>query len=83
VSIEGDLGARGWVTGVDDDQATLPQQHAGWSNTYLEHGIHVRHRAHVPITNVLVEGLGSLHRGEGRNAVLSERRSRNDGMGDE
>ncbi len=68
--------------GDDDDMATLEQQHAGWRNTYLEHASHVRHRAHVPITDGLIEGLGTLQRSEGRAAVWSERRSRKDGMGD-
>jgi hypothetical protein len=54
---------------ADDDMATLEQQHAGWRNTYSEHAIHVRHRAHVPITDVLIEGLGTLQRSEGRAAV--------------
>ena len=74
-----DLGARGWGTG-DDDMATLEQQHAGWRNTYPEHGIHVRHRAHVPSTDGLIEGIGILQRSEGRAAVWSERRSRSEGM---
>jgi hypothetical protein len=80
--VSGDLGARGWVAGNDDDTATLEQQHAGWRSTYLEHVTHVRHRAHVPISDGLIEGLGSLQRSEGRVAVWSERRSRNEGMGD-
>jgi hypothetical protein len=42
--VSGDLGARGWGTGGDDDDmATLEQQHAGWRSTYLEHASHVRH----------------------------------------
>ena len=68
-----DLGARGLGTGDDDDTATLEQQqHAGWRNTYIEHVIHVRHRAHVPITDGLIEDIGSLQRSEGRAAVWSE-----------
>jgi hypothetical protein len=39
----------------DDDTATQEQQHAGWRITYREHAIHVRHRAHVPITDGLIE----------------------------
>jgi hypothetical protein len=58
------------------------QQHAGWRNTYKEHVSHVRHRAHVPITDGLIEGPGSLQRSEGRAAVWSERRSRSEGTGD-
>jgi hypothetical protein len=58
--------------GDDDDTATLEQQHAGWRNTYIEHPIHVRHRAHVPITDVLIEGSGTLQRSEGRAAVWGE-----------
>ena len=56
--------------GDDDDTATLEQQqHAGWRITYIEHGFHVRHRAHVPVTDALIEGSGILHRSEGRAAV--------------
>ncbi len=58
------------------------QQHAGWRNTYPEHVLHDRHRAHVPVTDGLIEGLGILHRSEGRAAVWSERRSRSEGMRD-
>ncbi len=73
-----DVGARGCGTD-DDDMATQEQQHAGWRNTYLEHGFHVRHRAHVPVTDVLIEGIGSLQRSEGRAAMWSEQRSRGRG----
>ena len=55
--------------GDDDDMATLEQQHAGWRVTYPEHAIHVRHRAHVPITDGLIEGSGILQRSAGRAAV--------------
>ena len=55
-----------------DNMATLEQQHAGWRNTYVEHEPHVRHRAHVPITDGLIEGSGALQRSEGRAAVWSE-----------
>ena len=69
--------------GDDDDTATLEQQqHAGWRNTYREHVSHGRHRAHVPITDGLIEGSGNLHRSEGRASVWSERRSRSEGMRD-
>ena len=79
--VSGDLGARGWVTADDDDTAMQEQQHAGWRNTYREHETHVPHRAHVPITDGLIEGIGILQRSEGRAAVWSERRSRNEGIG--
>jgi hypothetical protein len=70
-------------TADDDDTAMQEQQqHAGWRSTYLEHPFHVRHRAHVPITDGLIEGIGILQRSEGREAVWSERRSRSEGMGD-
>jgi len=79
--VSGDLGARGRATGDDDDTATLEQQqHAGWENTYQEHGRHVRHRAHVPITDGLIEDRGILQHGEGRAVVWSERRSPSEGM---
>jgi hypothetical protein len=69
--VSSDLGKTGWGTD-DDDMATLEQQHAGWRNTYSEHALHVRHRAHVPITDGLIEGLGKLQRSEGRAAAWSE-----------
>jgi hypothetical protein len=69
--VSSDVGARGWGTD-DDDTATQEQQHAGWGSTYIEHPIHVRHRAHVPCTDGLIEGLGSLQRSEGRAAVWRE-----------
>jgi hypothetical protein len=57
----------------DDDTATLEQQqHAGWRSTYSEHDSHVGHRAHVPISDGLIEGLGKLQRSEGRAAVWRE-----------
>jgi hypothetical protein len=69
--------------GDDDDTAMQEQQqHAGWRNTYSEHARHVRHRAHVPLTDVLIEGIGILHRSEGRAAVWSEWRSPSEGIGD-
>ena len=77
-----DVGARGWGTD-DDDMATQPQQHAGWRNTYIEHVLHVRHRAHVPVTDGLIEGSGKLQRSEGRAAVWREQRSRSEEMGDD
>ncbi len=58
--------------GDDDDMATLEQQHAGWRSTYIEHVLHVRHRAHVQITDGLIEGNGKLHRSAGRAAVWSK-----------
>ncbi len=54
---------------MGDDAGTQPQQQTGWRNTYIEHLLHVRHRAHVPVTDGLVEGKGSLHRSAGRAAV--------------
>ena len=75
--------SRGEGMGDDDDTAMQEQQHAGWRITYKEDGSHVRHRAHVPVTDGLVEGLGSLQRSEGRAAVWSEQRSRSEGMGDD
>ena len=66
---------------MGDDAGTQPQQHAGWRNTYHEHPLHVRHRAHVPITDGLIEGPSKLQRSEGRAAVWSEQRSRSEGIG--
>jgi hypothetical protein len=81
--VSGDLGEGGQGTADDDDTAMQEQQqHAGWRNTYSEHVPHVRHRAHVPIADGLIEGLGILQCSEGRAAVRSERRSRSEGMGD-
>jgi len=73
-------GDRGWVT-TTTTQTKLEQQHAGCRGTYREHAIHGRHRAHVPSTDGLIEGTGTLQRSEGRTAVWSERRSRGDGTG--
>ena len=70
--MSGDLGARVQGTGDDDDTAMQEQQHAGWRNTYIEHATHVRHRAHVPITDGLIEVIGLLQRSEGRAAAWSE-----------
>jgi hypothetical protein len=70
--VSSDLGARGRATGDEDDTATQEQRHAGWRSTYPEHAIHVRHLAHVPITDGLIEALGILQRSEGRAAVWSE-----------
>ena len=80
--MSGDLGTRGWVTGDEDDTAMQEQQHAGWRNTYVEHARHVRHRAHVPITDGLIEGIGKLQRIEGRAAVWSEQRFPSEGTAD-
>ena len=61
------------MTGDDEDTAMQEQQqHAGRRSTYIEHVIHVRHRAHVPITDGLIEGLGKLQRSEGRAAAWRE-----------
>ena len=82
--MSGDRGARGQGTADDDDDTAITQEqrHAGWRDTYLEHVPHVRHLAHVPSTNGLIEVIGSLQRSEGRAAVWSERRSRSEGRGD-
>ena len=58
--------------GDEDDTVTQEQQHARWRNTYIEHVLHVRHRAHVPVTDGLIEGFGNLQRSEGRAAMWSE-----------
>ena len=76
------MSGEGIGIGDEDDTATQEQQHARRRNTYHEHPLHVRHRAHVPITDGLIEGLGKLHRSEGRAAVWSERRSRSERMRD-
>jgi hypothetical protein len=70
--VSSDLGMTGWGTDDDDMATQEQQQHAGWRNTYSEHLLHVRHRAHVPITHGLIEDSGSLQHGEGRAAVWSE-----------
>ena len=76
------MSGEGIGIGDNDDTATLEQQqHAGWRSTYIEHGVHVRHRAHVPVTDGLIEGIGTLHRSEGRMAVWGEWRSRSEGIG--
>ena len=58
----------------DDDATMQEQQHAGWRNTYIEHAIHVRHRAHVPISDGLIEFVGFLRYGEGQMFARSEHR---------
>ena len=70
--------------GDDDDTATQRRKSSNTRcrNTYIEHAIHSPHRAHVPITDGLIEGTGSLQRSEGRAAVRSEQRSRSEGTGD-
>ena len=74
------MSGEGIGIGDNDDTATPEQQqHAGWRNTYSKHGIHVRHRAHVPVTDVLIEGKSFLQRSERRAAVRSEQRSRGRG----
>jgi hypothetical protein len=70
--VSSDLGKTGWGTDDDDMATQEQQQHAGWRNTYPEHETHVRHRAHVPITDGPIEGLGILQRSEGRAAVWHE-----------
>ncbi len=66
------MSGEGIGIGDEHDTATREQQHARRRNTYIEHGIHVRHRAHVPITDGLIEGIGFLQRSEGRAAVWSK-----------
>ncbi len=66
------MSGEGIGIGDEDDTATQEQQHARRRNTYSKHGIHVRHRAHVPVTDGLIEGLGILQRSEGRAAVWSK-----------
>ncbi len=68
-------------TGDDDIIATQQQHHVWRRNTYTEHLLHGRHRAHVPVANGLIEAIGSLQRSEGRAAVSSEQRSRSEGIG--
>jgi hypothetical protein len=67
--------------GNDDDTETQEQQCTGWRSTYLEHSKHVRHRAHVPITDGLIEGTRNLQCSGGRTAIWSEGRSRSEGRG--
>jgi hypothetical protein len=57
---------------MGNDAATQEQQYAGWRSTYIEHVRHVRHRAHVPIIDGLIEDRGTLQSSEGRAAVWSE-----------
>ncbi len=76
------MSGEGIGIGDEDDTATQEQQHARWRNTYKEHVSHVRHRAHVPVTDGLIQGFGTLQHGEGRAAVWSEQRSRSEGMAD-
>jgi len=67
--VSSDLGAGIWDND-DDHKATLEQQqHAGWWSTYIEHALHVSQRAHFPISDGLIEGLGMLQRSEVRTAV--------------
>ena len=53
-------------------EATQKQQ--ACKNTYGEHKTHIRHRAHVPATDGVVEGNDILQYIQGRMAVSSERR---------
>ncbi len=62
--------------------ATQQQQHAWWRNTYQEHARHVLDRAHVPVFDVLVEGIGQLQYIRRRMVVSSERRFQIQGDGD-
>jgi hypothetical protein len=52
----------------DGEETTTAKQQAA-RNTYSEHANHVRHRARVPVTDGLVEGIGFLQCNEGRMAV--------------
>ncbi len=76
------MSGEGIGIGDEDDTATQEQQHARRRNTYSKHGIHVRHRAHVPVTDGLIEGSRKLQRSEGRAAGWRGRRSRSAGMVD-
>jgi hypothetical protein len=53
---------------MDGEETTTAKQQAA-RNTNLEHVTHVRHRARVPVTDGLVEGLGKLQCNEGWMAV--------------
>ena len=67
------MSGEGIGIGDNDDTATLEQQqHTRWRSTYHEHVLHVRHRAHVPVTDGLIEGLGILQRSARRAAVWSK-----------
>jgi hypothetical protein len=65
----------------DGEETTIVKRQAA-RTTYIEHILHVRHRAHVPIADGLIEVIGILHRRDGRAAVWRERRSRGGGTGD-
>ncbi len=81
--VSSDLGETRWGTDGDGDVAgQREEQGARRRNTNKKHAGHDRHRAHVPITDRLIEGSGFLQHGEGRAAVWSERRSRSEGTGD-
>ncbi len=58
--------------GDEDDTATQEQQHARRRNTYSKHGTHVRPRAHGPVADGPIEGIGNLQRSEGRAAMWSK-----------
>jgi hypothetical protein len=51
-------------------------------STYVEHGVHVHHRACIPLTHGLVVGKHILQYSGGRMAAGSERRYRSEGTGD-
>jgi hypothetical protein len=57
-------GGREGRRGNNDSETTSGEKHV-----QLEHETHVRHRARVPVTDGLVEGLGFLQCNEGRMAV--------------
>jgi hypothetical protein len=64
----------------DGEKTTIVKQQAA-RTTYSEHLRHGLHRARVPITDGLIEGLGLLQHSERRAAVRSEQRSRSEGIG--
>ena len=68
---------------TENVKTAMRQQQAGWRNTYIEHATHVRHRARVPSTNVLIEGKGILQYSRGRMVAWSERRYPSEGTGDD
>jgi hypothetical protein len=65
----------------DGEETTIVKQQAA-RTTYPEH-VSCRHRAHVPITDGLIEGSGNLQCSEGRAVVWHEQRSGSKGTGDD
>ncbi len=64
----------GGVGGREENETRMQkaEDDVRWRKTYSKHGVHVRHRAHVPITDGLIEGFGILQHGEGRAAMWRE-----------